>query len=143
MALTAVVTDKPVAGVGTEDTELYTEISKLMEATVPGVLKDSNSKEITLDGGTKDEAERAAGYCRAWGMRQDPKVELRRIPARQGQPATRVRLSAKLYDPSAPRPGRPVGSQNQAVTAPPADPPADASADNSTGKPAEKDAAKK
>lgn len=123
MALTSQVVDKPVAGVGTEDTEFYTEVSALMERDVPAVLAAPADKEITIDGGSKDEAERAAGYARAWGMRQDPKIELRRIAARQGQPATRVRMSAKLYDPNAPRPGRPAGSTNQPVAAPPAEAP--------------------
>lgn len=131
MALTSQVVDKPVAGVGTEDTEFYAEVSALMERDVPAVLAAPADKEITIDGGSKDEAERAAGYARAWGMRQDPKIELRRIAARQGQPATRVRMSAKLYDPNAPRPGRPAGSTNQPVAAPksdtpPATPPAEA-----------------
>jgi hypothetical protein len=122
MALVSQVVDKPVSGVGTEDTEFYAEVSALMERDVPAVLKAPADKEITIDGASKDEAERAAGYARAWGMRQDPKIELRRIAARQGQPATRVRLSAKLYDPNAPRPGRPAGSQNQPVTEAPATP---------------------
>lgn len=134
MALKSAVVDKPVAGVGTEDTEFYNQVAELMERDVPAVLKAPADKEITIDGDTKDEAERAAGYARAWGMRQEPKIELRRIPARQGQPATRVRLSAKLYDPNAPRPGRPAGSQNQAVTQAPAPAPAPAEAEKETAK---------
>lgn len=119
MALKGRIADKPIAGVGTEDPEKYKEVSEFMlsvvydqkndkdEVVTPGIL-DKENKELELEGETKTEAELYAGYARAWGKRQDPALEIRRIPARQGQAATLVRLSVKTFDPEAPRPGRPT-----------------------------------
>lgn len=124
MPLTVTVVEKPVAGISLSDIPkdyldlyaanvpacIYVDPSKELDKKTAGnpdnLLKDS--KELQFDADTKDEAEKAAAYARVWGMRQDPKLELRRVGAKlQGQPATRVRLSVKLYDPNAPRPGRP------------------------------------
>lgn len=137
MALKGRIADKPIAGVGTEDPEKYKEVSEFMEQVVydqkddkgtvisAGIL-DKENKELELEGDTKTEAELYAGYARAWGKRQTPALEIRRIPARQGQAATLVRLSVKTFDPDAPRPGRP--------TQPPATPaPAAPAAPASTG----------
>ena len=125
MALAVTVVDKPVAGISLSDIPkdyialyaasipacLYVDPSKELDKKTAGnpenLLKEA--KELQFDADTKDEAEKAAAYARVWGMRQDPKLELRRVGAKlQGQPATRVRLSVKLFDPSAPRPGRPA-----------------------------------
>lgn len=117
MALKGRVADKPIAGVGTEDPEKYKEVSGFMEENVKSVL-DQENKELELEGDTKTEAELYAGYARAWGKRQTPALEIRRIPARQGQAATLVRLSVKTFDPDAPRPGRPTQAPAAPVPAP-------------------------
>lgn len=125
MGLKVTVVDKPVSGISISDIPadyielyatnipacLYVDPSKEKDAKTAGnpdnVLKES--KELQFDADTKDEAEKAAAYARVWGMRQEPKLELRRVGAKlQGQPATRVRLSVKIFDPNAPRPGRPA-----------------------------------
>lgn len=124
MGLKVSVVDKPVSGISISDIPadyielyaanipacLYVDPSKELDKKTAGnpdnVLKES--KELQFDADTKDEAEKAAAYARVWGMRQEPKLELRKVGAKlQGQPATRVRLSVKIFDPNAPRPGRP------------------------------------
>lgn len=129
MALKVRAADKPIAGVGTEDPEKYKEVSEFMlqfvydvkndagEVISKGVL-DVENKELELEADTKGEAELYAGYARAWGKRQDKPLEIRRIPARQGQPATLIRLSVKTFDPEAPRPGRPAQSAPAPAPAP-------------------------
>jgi len=128
MALTVAVVDKPVNGVTL--TDIPAELVELLVANVPQCLYinpdlESNEKtagnpeniqrdkELQFDADSKGEAEKYAGYARAWGMRQNPKVEIRRQTPRRDQPETRVRLKVELYDPNAPRPGRPSGSKNQ------------------------------
>jgi hypothetical protein len=127
MALTVTVVEKPVGGVQLSDID--PELIKLFEANIPQCLyvdptKEldpktagnkanimAEPKELQFDADTKDEAEKAAGYARAWGARQTPKLEIRRVGAKlQGQPSTRVRLTVKLFDPNAPRPGRPAST---------------------------------
>jgi hypothetical protein len=124
MALKVSVVDKPVAGVSLSDID--PDYIKLYEANIPACIyvdpkleEDpktagnpanlrKETKELVFDADTKDEAEKAAGYARVWGQRHTPQFELRRVGAKlDGQPATRVRLSCKLFDPNAPRPGRP------------------------------------
>jgi hypothetical protein len=107
MALKGRAADKPIAGVGTEDPEKYKEVSEFMLSVLSDVL-DKENKELEMEGDTKTEAELYAGYARAWGKRQEPALEIRRIPPRQGQANTLVRLSVKTFDPNAPRPGRPT-----------------------------------
>jgi hypothetical protein len=125
MPLTVTVVDKPISGISLSDIpkeylDLYAthipaclyvnpalEMDKKTAGNPDNILKDG--KELQFDADTKDEAEQAAAYARVWGMRQEPKLELRRVGAKlNGQPATRVRLSVKLFDPNAPRPGRPA-----------------------------------
>lgn len=124
MALKVTVVDKPISGISLSDID--PEYIKLYEAHVPACLyidpkleRDEKTarnpanllketKELVFDADTKDEAEKAASYARVWGQRQTPQLELRRVGTKlDGQPATRVRLSVKLFDPNAPRPGRP------------------------------------
>lgn len=124
MALTVTVVEKPISGISVSDIPkeyldlfttnvpacIYVDPSKELDKKTAGnpenLLKDP--KELQFDADTKDEAEKAALLARFWGMRQDPKLEMRRVGAKlQGQPSTRVRLSVKLFDPNAPRPGRP------------------------------------
>jgi hypothetical protein len=105
MPLTVTVVDKPISGISLSD--IPKEYLDLYAKFVPAALKDG--KELQFDADTKDEAEQAAAYARVWGMRQEPKLELRRVGAKlNGQPSTRVRLSVKVFDPDAPRPGRPA-----------------------------------
>lgn len=108
MALKVIAVDKPIAGISLGD--IPAEMVELFEQVIPAALK--NEQELQFDGDTKDEAEQAAAYARVWGIRQDPKLEIRRIGAKlNGQPSTRVRLTVKVFDPDAPRPGRPAASK--------------------------------
>lgn len=130
MGLKVTVVEKPVGGIALTDIPadyielyktnvpacIYVDPSKETDPKTAGNPENllAESKELQFDADTKDEAEKAAGYARAWGMRQTPAIEMRRIGAKlQGQPATRVRLSVKLFDPNAPRPGRPAANSNK------------------------------
>jgi hypothetical protein len=115
MPLKVTVVDKPIVVNGISLTDIPEDYITLYQEHVPAALKEE--KELQFDADTKDEAEKAAAYARVWGMRQDPKLELRRVASKtQGQPATRVRLTVKLFDPNAPRPGRPASDPAAATS---------------------------
>lgn len=67
--------------------------------------------EVVLEGETKAEADQYLLYARAWGKGQTPRLEVRRAVATKHQPENEVRMTIRLYDAEAPRPGRPAASR--------------------------------
>jgi hypothetical protein len=68
-----------------------------------------NNAVLTAD--TKEQVAVYALYARAWGNAQTPRLEVRKAAQTKALPllpVNAVRLSIKLYDETAPRPGRPA-----------------------------------
>ena len=96
---------KPVAGVVT--VEIPKALADLLAEHVPTVLK-SNDLDLTLSARDEKTAKLLAGYVKAWGGRQEPKLYIRRLPNRRNQADTEVRFSVQLDSDvdQANRPGR-------------------------------------
>jgi hypothetical protein len=118
MAIKLAATPKPIQG--QPEGKIPEDLVKLLESEVPKVLKDLENQELTLVGENKGEAETYAGYARAWGMRQEKKLVIRRQPPRREQPNNVVRLAVSYHDPEKPGPGRPKGSHNSPAATEPA-----------------------
>jgi hypothetical protein len=84
---------KPIAGVVT--VEIPKALADLLAEHVPAVLK-SNDLDLTLSARDEKTAKLLAGYVKAWGGRQDPKLYIRRLPNRRNQADTEVRFSVAL-----------------------------------------------
>jgi hypothetical protein len=100
---------KPVAGVVT--VEIPKPLADLLAEHVPTVLK-SNDLDLTLNAKDEKTAKLLAGYVKAWGARQEPKLYIRRLPNRRNQADTEVRFSVALDSdvPADNRPGRRVAA---------------------------------
>lgn len=128
MGLSVVTVNKPIPGVTAG--EVPPDLAEFLAIEIPKVLaSNGKDKELILAHDTKALAEQYAGYARAWGMRDDGamaveaigyQVEIKRIVNRRDMPDTQVRLTAKKYDPDAPRSGRPAGTSNSPAPASPA-----------------------
>ena len=96
---------KPVAGVVT--VEIPVKLADALSLEVPKVMK---SADLDLHLTARDEktAKILAGYVKAWGARQDPKLYIRRLPNRRDQKEDTVRFSVALDSEvdAANRPGR-------------------------------------
>lgn len=99
------VVNKPVGGV--TDVAIPPRLAKLLAEKVPEVLKDADH-ELTLTAKDEASAKKLALYARAWGMRQDPKLYIKKIPNRRDMGDNIARLTvAKDADVTAEnRPGR-------------------------------------
>lgn len=104
---TITTTHKPVAGVTV--VEIPEALSKALAVEVPKVL-ESADLDLHLTARDEKTAKMIAGWVKAWGARQDPKLYIRRLPNRRDQKDNTVRFSvAKDADvPEANRPGRKV-----------------------------------
>ena len=96
---------KPIAGV--VNVEIPKPLADLLVEHVPAVLK-SNDLDLTLSARDEKTAKILAGYVKAWGGRQEPKLYIRRLPNRRNQADTEVRFSVQLDSEvdAANRPGR-------------------------------------
>jgi hypothetical protein len=98
---------KPVAGVTV--VEIPKALSDALAKEVPAVLA---SADLDLHLTARDEktAKKIAGWVKAWGARQDPKLYIRRLPNRRDQKDNTIRFSVALDSdvPSENRPGRKV-----------------------------------
>lgn len=96
---------KPVAGVVT--VEIPKALADLLKVEVPKVLA-SNDLDLALTARDEKTAKLLAGYVKAWGARQDPKLYIRRLPNRRDQKDNHVRFSVALDSDVAEdnRPGR-------------------------------------
>jgi hypothetical protein len=84
---------KPVAGI--VNVEIPKALADLLAEHVPAVLKSSDL-DLTLSARDEKTAKILAGYVKAWGGRQDPKLYIRRLPNRRNQADTEVRFSVQL-----------------------------------------------
>jgi hypothetical protein len=100
-------THKPVAGV--TNVEIPEKLAAALAVEVPKVL---GSKDLNLHLTARDEktAKMIAGWVKAWGGRQDPKLYIRRLPNTRDQKDNTVRFDVKLDSEvdQANRPGRRV-----------------------------------
>lgn len=102
---TVSVEQRPVMGVTTG--EIPQKLVELLEQHVPHALKDP-SFEISISAKDAAQAKRLAGYARAWGARQEPKVRITKLPNRRDMPDSIARLAVMLESdmPAESRPGR-------------------------------------
>jgi hypothetical protein len=96
---------KPVAGV--VQGEIPAMLAKLLEVEVPKALKDPDY-ELQLTAKDESKVKKLAGYARAWGGRQEPKLYIHKVPNRRDMPANVARLVVELESNVAAenRPGR-------------------------------------
>lgn len=87
------VTAKPVGGVS--EVDIPAELAEALTKHVPAVLKDKDH-ELTLTAKDAKEASLLAGYSRAWGARQTPKLYIKKIPNRRGMAENIARLDVRL-----------------------------------------------
>jgi hypothetical protein len=102
---TITVTAKPVAGV--VETEIPEGLAKLLAEHAPKALGNTDY-ELTLTAKDEKQAKILAGYARAWGARQEPKLYIHKIQNRRGMESNLARLAVELDTdvPAENRPGR-------------------------------------
>jgi hypothetical protein len=86
-------THKPVAGV--TNVEIPEKLSEALAREVPAVLK-SNDLNLHLTARDEKTAKMIAGWVKAWGGRQEPKLYIRRLPNTRDQKDNTVRFDVKL-----------------------------------------------
>lgn len=99
------VNPKPVAGV--VETEIPAGLGTLLAEHAPKALGNTDY-ELTLTAADEKQAKLLAGYARAWGARQTPKLYIHKIQNRRGMPVNVARLAVELDTevPAENRPGR-------------------------------------
>jgi hypothetical protein len=99
------VTHKPIAGV--TEGEIPPALAKLLETHAQKALTEADY-ELTLTAKDEIQAKKLAGYARAWGARQTPKLYIHKVPNRRDMTKNVARLAVELDDEVAPenRPGR-------------------------------------
>lgn len=99
------VTTKPQPGAVTG--EIPEKLAAHLEKSYKAALEAD--KELTLKAASEKDAKLLAGYAKAWGARQDPKLRITKIANRQGMPDNVARLNVQLESDVAAenRPGRP------------------------------------
>jgi hypothetical protein len=99
------VSHKPVAGVTVG--EIPPALAKLLSEHAPKALGDKDY-ELTLTAKDEGQAKRLAGYARAWGARQTPKLYIHKVPNRRDMTKNVARLAVELDEevPAENRPGR-------------------------------------
>lgn len=107
MALKVTHQPKPVTSI--TKAEIPPELVEAMTAEWT-FLQANPDYEVVLTGDTQAEAKQYYLCARAWGNGHLPRLTVRKLPARTGEPDNQVRLTVKVFDESAPRPGRPAPS---------------------------------
>lgn len=102
---TIVARVKPQPGV--VQGEIPPALVKLLEENYKTAL-DSADQELILTAADAKRAEKLAGYAKAWGARQEPKLYIKKLPNGKMYPDTVARLSVQTWDkvPQDNRPGR-------------------------------------
>lgn len=100
---------KPVTVSGVQVSQIPRELVEALTAEWKFIQANPNHV-VVLTADSKAEAAQYALYARAWGNGQTPRLEVRKVTAPKGQPFPEsvVKLSIKLFDPEAKRPGRPA-----------------------------------
>ena len=111
---TVTVTRKPVGGVteGQIPERLAAYLAEHAPKALPKDGQTSSDHELTLTAKDEATAKRLAGYARAWGARQEPRLRITKIPNRQDMGKNVARLSVVKDDdvPIENRPGRKAGN---------------------------------
>jgi len=110
---------KPISGVTVS--EIPRELIDAMTEEW-AFIKTHPDHEVVLTADNPAEAQQFYLYARAWGNGHDPRLVVRKLPARPKQNDNEVRFTVKLFEEDAPQPGRPAAPA-------PADIPADVPAD--------------
>jgi hypothetical protein len=102
---TVEVTHKPIAGV--TEGEIPPALVKLLAEHAPKALAEADY-ELTLTAKDEPQAKKLAGYARAWGARQTPKLYIHKVPNRRDMSKNIARLAVELDENVSPenRPGR-------------------------------------
>lgn len=103
------VARKPVPGV--VQGEIPPKLAEYLEKQVPGVLANPADFELTLTAKDESQAKKLAGYAKAWGARQEPRLRITKVPNGKTYPENIARLSV-VKDEDVPvesRPGRKAG----------------------------------
>jgi len=99
---------KPVGGVVT--VAIPEKLAALLAEKTPEALSKPDY-ELTLSAADEKSAKVLAGYAKAWGARQDPKLYIRKLPNGKQYPANVARLEVSKDEdvPAESRPGRKTG----------------------------------
>lgn len=100
------VTRKPVPGV--VQGEIPPKLAEYLAKETPGALANPADFELVLTAKDESQAKKLAGYAKAWGARQEPRLRITKVPNGKTYPENVARLSvAKDEDvPAENRPGR-------------------------------------
>jgi hypothetical protein len=84
-------------------------LARALAENAPKALVDPDF-ELTLTARDEKTAKLMAGYARAWGAQQTPKLYIHKVPNRRDMPANVARLAVELDESVPPenRPGRKV-----------------------------------
>jgi hypothetical protein len=90
---TVTPTRKPIAGV--TQGEIPPPLHRMLTEHAPKALADKDY-ELTLTAKDEATAKRLAGYARAWGARQEPKLYIHKLPNGKRYDARVARLAVDL-----------------------------------------------
>lgn len=103
LEFTIEIKPKPVAGVSTKP--VPEALAKHLTDMVPKVVK-SDDHELTITAKTARDASELAAHAKRWGLSQEPKIYINKVPNGKIYPENVARLNVR-YEADVPKENRP------------------------------------